>query len=421
MAEQGAREAMAEQGAREAMAEQELGRPWWDRLRDRGPSPHLSLFGRSPTTPPQNFLGEAQGIRSPPGLNTHKQLKRPWSLSGQIRHGRLACQYGSGRLGYHNRLAWQIMASSRRAWPHNGRGRRAGGSLSRLRAEWTADGGLAFPATLEAAADGGLAFPTDGGVISRERRGRWAADGGVNRGSELAFPANDDQRAWVSGNPASLSQRQSGELESAALLASWNQRQAGGHWVRGRPAGIESEAGRRARVSRGWRRHPPGTEGWMIRERRRELPRTAGWQSRERRRQLPRTAGSLSRERRQEVPRTAGWESRERRRKLPRTAGWESRERRRKLPRTAGMKSREPRDGRAANGGVNSREPRAWGLAASGLACREGQNSGTNKTLEKTNKSKRGEGTTLTVGLVFCYGAHSRERRGTRRRGRTSK
>ncbi len=137
----------------------------------------------------------------------------------------------------------------------------------------------------------------------------------------------------------------------------------------------------------------------MIRERRRELPRTAGWQSRERRRQLPRTAGSLSRERRQEVPRTAGWESRERRRKLPRTTGWESRERRRKLPRTAGMRAR-----------------------ASGLACREGQNSGTNKQLEKTNKTKRGEGTTLTV-LVwsFCYGAHSRERRGTRRRGRTSK
>ncbi len=63
----------------------ELGRPWWDRLRDRGPSPHLSLFGRSPTTPPQISLGKLRGIRSPPGLNTQKQLKRPWSQSGQIR------------------------------------------------------------------------------------------------------------------------------------------------------------------------------------------------------------------------------------------------------------------------------------------------------------------------------------------------
>ncbi len=37
------------------------------------------------------------------------------------------------------------------------------------------------------------------------------------------------QRAWVSANPVGLSQRQSG-----------------GHWVRGGPAGIESEAGQRA-------------------------------------------------------------------------------------------------------------------------------------------------------------------------------
>ncbi len=264
---------------------------------------------------------------------------------------------------------------------------------------------------LEGASAGcGPSEPRTAGWLSPRRRSTWNRGGprtaAWNRQWWVGLPCRRPV-AWVSGNPASLSQRQSGELESAALLASWNQRQAGGHWVRGRPAGIESEAGRRARVSRGWRRHPPGTEGWMIRERRHELPQTAGWQSRERRRQLPRTAG---------------WLSRERRRELPRTAGWESRERRRKLPRTAGMKSREPRDGRAANGGVNSREPRAWGLAASGLACREGQNTGTNKTLEKTNKTKRGEGTTLTVlGLVFCYGAHSRERRGTCRRGRTSK
>ncbi len=113
----------------------------------------------------------------------------------------------------------------------------------------------------------------------------------------------------------------------------------------------------------------------MIRKRRRELPRTAGWQSRERRRQLPRTAGSLSRERRQEVPRTAGWESRERRRKLPRTAGWESRERRHKTP---------------ANGGHQGSR-RADSLAARDKTREQ------NNTLEKTNKTKRGEGTTLTV------------------------
>ncbi len=35
------------------MVDREPGRPWWDRLRDRGPSPHLGLFGRSRTNPPQ--------------------------------------------------------------------------------------------------------------------------------------------------------------------------------------------------------------------------------------------------------------------------------------------------------------------------------------------------------------------------------
>ncbi len=129
----------------------------------------------------------------------------------------------------------------------------------------------------------------------------------------------------------------------------------------------------------------------MIRKRRRELPRTAGWQSRERRRQLPRTAGSLSRERRQEVPRTAGWESRERRRKLPRTAGWESRERRHKLPRTAGMRAQRDKTQEQT------------------------------KDLKKRTKQNEVKGRRLLFGLVFCYGAHTRERRGTRRRGSTSK
>ncbi len=101
--------------------------------------------------------------------------------------------------------------------------------------------------------------------------------------------------------------------------------------------------------------------------------------------------GWLIRERRRELPRTAGWLSRERRRELPRTAGWESRERRRKLPRTASMRAR----------GVRTRLPR-------GTKTRE-----TKKTLEKTNKTNEVKGRRLLFGLVFCHGAHSRERRGT--------
>ncbi len=94
-----------------------------------------------------------------------------------------------------------------------------------------------------------------------------------------------------------------------------------------------------------------------------------GWLIRERRRELPRTAGSLSRERRRQLLRMAGWLSRERRHEVSRTAGWESRERRRKLPRTAGMRAQRDKT----------------------------QEQTCVQRLEKTNKTKRGEGTTLTV------------------------
>ncbi len=85
----------------------ELGRPWWDRFRDCGPSPHLSLFGRSPTTPPPKIsLGKFRGIRSPPGLNTHKQFKKTvvtvWSNTATA--GWLV-NTAAAVWGYHNRLA----------------------------------------------------------------------------------------------------------------------------------------------------------------------------------------------------------------------------------------------------------------------------------------------------------------------------
>ncbi len=77
MAEQGARKAMAEQEAREAM----VGPPPRPR-----PQPPPQSLRPEPYYPPQKIsLGKLRGIRSPPGLNAQKQLKRPWSLTGQIR------------------------------------------------------------------------------------------------------------------------------------------------------------------------------------------------------------------------------------------------------------------------------------------------------------------------------------------------
>ncbi len=157
---------------------------------------------------------------------------------------------------------------------------------------------VGFPREPERAADGGLAFPTDGCVISREQRGRWAADGGVNWGSgELAFPANGGRRAWVSGNPA----------------------------------GIESEAGRRALIQRRAGGLGLAVDGGVVIS----CERWAGWStnggvnSREWRDRWAANGGVNSRE----LPRTAGWESREWRRKLPRMAGTRARGERTRLPR----------------------------------------------------------------------------------------
>ncbi len=70
-------EAKVEQGAQEAKAVVHGG---------RGLVPRPGHNSRDLCTPPQKItMGQLRGTRSPPGLNTHKQLKRPWSLIGQIR------------------------------------------------------------------------------------------------------------------------------------------------------------------------------------------------------------------------------------------------------------------------------------------------------------------------------------------------
>ncbi len=100
-------------------------------------------------------MGQLRGIRSPPGRNTLEKhdLKRPWSQSGQIRP-RPAGETITGWLDHSTAGAGGLEEATAGGGPSD-RGRRVG-----------------LPRELEAAADGGLAFPTDGGVISRERRGR---------------------------------------------------------------------------------------------------------------------------------------------------------------------------------------------------------------------------------------------------------
>ncbi len=98
--EQGAREAMAEQGAREAMAEQGAREAMVGPLPRPRPQPPTSVSSAGALLPPPKIsLGLLRGIRSPSGLNTHKQLKRPWSLSGQIRPRPAGLSIRQRRLG----------------------------------------------------------------------------------------------------------------------------------------------------------------------------------------------------------------------------------------------------------------------------------------------------------------------------------
>ncbi len=100
-------------------------------------------------------MWQLRGIRSPPGLNTNKiNVKktlghslvniRPWPAGETI----------TGWLDHSTAGASGLEEATAGGGPSD-RGRRVG-----------------FPREPEGAADGGLAFPTDGGVISRERRGR---------------------------------------------------------------------------------------------------------------------------------------------------------------------------------------------------------------------------------------------------------
>ncbi len=66
-------------------------------------------------------------------------------------------------------------------------------------------------------------------------RDMWTWSTGLGIAAASRHESTPIQWAWVSGNPAGLSQRQSGGLESAAIRRALRQRRAGGHWIRGDP------------------------------------------------------------------------------------------------------------------------------------------------------------------------------------------
>ncbi len=125
--------------------------------RGRGLVPRPGLYSRDLCTPPKKIHGAAQGYPEPSGAkHTRKHntmLKRPWVTVWSIRP-RPAGETITGWLDHSTAGAGGLEEATAGCGPSD-RGRRVG-----------------FPREPEGAADGGLAFPTDGGVISRERRGR---------------------------------------------------------------------------------------------------------------------------------------------------------------------------------------------------------------------------------------------------------
>ncbi len=120
-------------------------------------------------------------------------------------------------------------------------------------------------------------------------RNRWTRSTGLGIEVASGHESAAIRWAWVSGDPAGMSQRRSGGLESAAIRRALSQRRSGGHWVRGGPAGIESEAGRWAlsqrrsggvifRERRAWGSGNPGTirRAWESHRRRRISPAIGG-------------------------------------------------------------------------------------------------------------------------------------------------
>ncbi len=63
----------------------------------------------------------------------------------------------------------------------------------------------------------------------------WTRSTGLGLAAASGHESAPIRWAWVSGNPAGMSQRRSGGLESAAIRRALSQRRAGGHWVSGDP------------------------------------------------------------------------------------------------------------------------------------------------------------------------------------------
>ncbi len=171
-----------------------------------------------------------------------------------------------------------------------------------------------------------------------------------------------------------------------------------------------------ARVSGDWRAWVSGgPAGWVE-------PRTVASSPANGRLGEPQTVASSPANGGLSEPRTAAWSPANG--GLGVSGGVGSRGRRRISPTIGGLEGSRPADSRHSR--RSRRTPTlTWrGLGRKDkwrLPCRVRQNTQEqNKRLSKTEHKTRWRGAAYFIGLVFCQGAHSREKRGTRRRGLNS-
>ncbi len=245
------KEAMAELGALEAMAGGACGRG----LGPLGPAP---TAGTVSTPPPKkkNSQGKLGGIRSPPGLNTDTGQDSPPGLDT-----RQDSPPGTGSPPGLARKRRLLPGMTRSQGPLQGPSATASTSATRGQAAGNGLRGHYKKSCLPQTSLHGQDWQDTLKLFLRARQDLKTMTLGTWHGT----PGRD---VWTGstglGLAAAMSQRRSGGLDSAAIRHAWVRgrlagieseagRRAGGHWVRGGPADIESAAGR-------WR----------------DLPRTAG-------------------------------------------------------------------------------------------------------------------------------------------------
>ncbi len=179
----------------------------------------------------------------------------------------------------------------------------------------------------------------------------WTRSKGIGLAAASGLESAPIWRAWVSGDPAGLSQRRSGRLESAAIRRALSQRRAGGHWVSGDPVAWSPANG----APRGAATREPGNQPAGLGE--------------------PPPAADISRDRRAWGLAASG------------------------LAALAAIPPNSHTDLQWAKAGITSGDFHA---------AAQTQTQEQNKTL-KNEKQNEVKGRRLRLGLVFCHGAHTRE------------